>query len=230
MGFVFQDPVGSWNPARRISVQLLDGLRAAGATGDLRGLLLQQLEAVGIRRARERLDDYPHQFSGGMLQRAMIAGALALRPALLIADEPTSALDATVQAELLTLLDRLRHDAGSALVIVSHDLAVVRRVADHVLVLYGGHVVERGSTELTFSTPRHPYTRGLVDAIPGRRHPRQQPLPVMPAGEPSVSGCVFRSRCSYATEICTSIPRLRPVAGRDVACHLAEHIPVGEST
>ena len=114
MGFVFQDPAGSWNPARRISAQLLDGLRAARATGDMRQLLVEQFQAVGIRRAAERLDDYPHQFSGGMLQRAMIAGALALRPALLIADEPTSALDATVQVELLTLLDRLRHDAGAA--------------------------------------------------------------------------------------------------------------------
>ena len=112
MGFVFQDPAGSWNPSRRISAQLLDGLRAARATGDLRRTR-RAVPGGRDRRAQERLDDYPHQFSGGMLQRAMIAGALALRPALLIADEPTSALDATVQAELLALLDRLRHDAGA---------------------------------------------------------------------------------------------------------------------
>jgi oligopeptide/dipeptide ABC transporter ATP-binding protein len=224
MGFVFQDPVGSWNPARRISAQLIDGLRAAGADGDLRALLVAQFESVGIRRAAARLDDYPHQFSGGMLQRAMIAGALALRPALLLADEPTSALDATIQAELLALLDRRRQDAGAALVIVSHDLAVVRRVADEVLVLYGGRVVERGSTAATFDDPQHPYTRGLVAAIPGRRHPRRQPLPVMAAGPPATTGCAFRHRCDAADQTCVTVPTLRPVAGRDVACHHAERI------
>lgn len=225
MGFVFQDPVGSWNPTRRISAQLLDGLRAAGAGGDRRELLVEQFEAVGIRQPRMRLDNYPHQFSGGMLQRAMIAGALALRPALLIADEPTSALDATVQVELLALLDRLRTEAGSALVIVSHDLAVVRRVAEHVLVLYGGRVVERGPTARTFNDPRHPYTRGLVASVPTRRHVRQQPLPVMAAGSPSPRGCPFRHRCALADEVCLTVPPLRPVAGRDVACHHAEQMP-----
>jgi oligopeptide/dipeptide ABC transporter ATP-binding protein len=225
MGFVFQDPTGSWNPSRRISAQLLDGLRAARATGDLRRLLVEQFEAVGIRRAAQRLDDYPHQFSGGMLQRAMIAGALALRPALLIADEPTSALDATVQAELLDLLDRLRHDAGAALIIVSHDLAVVRRVADEVLVMYGGRVVERGATAVTFNHPQHPYTRGLVAAIPTRRHERKRPLPVMTAGRPAPDGCPFRFRCAFADDVCSVVPPLRAVAGRDVACHHAERIP-----
>jgi len=224
MGFVFQDPVGSWNPARRISAQLLDGLRAARAAGDLRELLVEQFESVGIRRARKRLDDYPHQFSGGMLQRAMIAGALALRPALLIADEPTSALDATVQAELLALLDRLRHEAGAALIIVSHDLAVVRRVADQVLVLYGSRVVERGSAVSTFDDPQHPYTRGLVAAVPSRHHPRKQPIPVMRPGPAAPTGCPFRHRCPAADDICTTVPPLRPVAGRDVACHHAERI------
>ena len=164
-------------PGSADQFQLLDGLRAARATGDLRQLLVEQFQAVGIRRAGERLDDYPHQFSGGMLQRAMIAGALALRPALLIADEPTSALDATVQAELLTLLDRLRHEAGAALIIVSHDLAVVRRVADEVLVLYGGRVVEHGATAVTFSRPQHPYTRGLVAAIPSGATGANKPSP-----------------------------------------------------
>jgi oligopeptide/dipeptide ABC transporter ATP-binding protein len=225
MGFVFQDPAGSWNPSRRISAQLLDGLRAARATGDLRHLLIEQFQAVGIRRASERLDDYPHQFSGGMLQRAMIAGALALRPALLIADEPTSALDATVQAELLALLDRLRHEADAALIIVSHDLAVVRRVADEVLVLYGGRVVERGATAVTFSDPQHPYTRGLVAAIPTKRHQRKQPLPVMTAGRSAAEGCPFRFRCAFADDVCTTVPPLRSVAGRDVACHHVERIP-----
>lgn len=224
MGFVFQDPVGSWNPARRISSQLLDGLRAARASGDLRELLVEQFEAVGIRRARQRLDDYPHHFSGGMLQRAMIAGALALRPALLIADEPTSALDATVQVELLALLDRLRHDAGAALIIVSHDLAVVRRVADEVLVLYGSRVVERGATAATFGDPQHPYTRGLVAAVPTRHRPRKQPIPVMRAGSIAPTGCPFRHRCPAADAVCATVPALRPFAGRDVACHHIERI------
>lgn len=224
MGFVFQDPVGSWNPARRISAQLLDGLRAAHAEGDLRELLVEQFEYVGIRRARQRLDDYPHQFSGGMLQRAMIAGALALRPALLVADEPTSALDATVQAELLGLLDRLRHEVDAALIIVSHDLGVVRRVAEQVLVLYGGRVVERGLTARTFDDPQHPYTRGLVAAVPTRRYPRKQAIPVMRPGPSAVTGCPFRHRCDAADELCETTPKLRPVEGRDVACHHAERI------
>jgi oligopeptide/dipeptide ABC transporter ATP-binding protein len=227
IGMIFQDPSGSWNPARRIGAQLMDGLRAAGYEGDGRARLITLLRRVGIERAEDRLDDYPHHFSGGMLQRAMIAGALATGPSLLVADEPTSALDTTVQAELLQLMDELRTQTGVGLLMISHDLGVVSRVADRTMVLYAGSVVEQGPTALLFEQPTHPYTWGLIASIPRFYGPRKVRLRTVGTGEVAASGCSYAPRCPLAIDRCrTEVPTLRSVEGRDVACHRAEEAPV----
>ena len=223
IGMVFQDPMGSWNPARRVGTQLLDGMRAAGLEQGARGRLIELFHRVGIERPEQRFDDYPHQFSGGMLQRAMIAGALSTHPALLVADEPTSALDTTVQAELLVLLDELRASTGVGLVMISHDLGVVSRVADRTVVLYAGRVVEQGPTSLLFEQAAHPYTLGLLASIPRFDAPRKVPLRTIKVGDIASRGCRFAPRCPLAVERCLDeIPVLRSVAGREVACHRAE--------
>lgn len=227
IGMVFQDPSGSWNPARRVGAQLLDGLRAAGFEGDGRERLVTLLRRVGIERPEQRLDDFPHQFSGGMLQRAMIAGALSTGPSLLVADEPTSALDTTVQAELLQLIDELRSQTGIGLVMISHDLGVVTRVADRTVVLYAGNIVEQGPTRRVFEQPTHPYTWGLIASIPRFDGPRKVHLRTVGTGEVAASGCRYAPRCPLAVDRCRDeVPALRQVDGREVACHRAEEAPL----
>ena len=226
IGMVFQDPTGSWNPARTVGAQLRDGLSAARFEGDQRAQLVEFLGRVGIERPAHRLEDYPHQFSGGMLQRAMIAGALSTSPSLLVADEPTSALDTTVQAELLTLLEELRESTGVGLLIISHDLGVVSRVADRTLVLYAGRVVEEGPTEDLFRAPIHPYTWGLLSSIPRFDAPRKVRLRTVGTGEIATSGCAYAPRCPLAVERCREeLPLPREVDGHLVACHRAEEAP-----
>jgi peptide/nickel transport system ATP-binding protein len=221
LAMVFQDPTASWNPTRTISTQLLDGLRGE-ARAARRTKLAEYMRRVGIQNPEERLDDHPHHFSGGMLQRAMLAGVLAHGPTLLVADEPTSALDSTVQAELLSLIAQLRVEEGLTLLIISHDLGVVARVASETIVLYGGRVMEHGPTRRILREPLHPYTRDLLAATPRLRGRRKVPLVVGRAGEIARGGCPYRNRCVFAIERCaTEQPALRPIDGVDVACHRA---------
>jgi oligopeptide/dipeptide ABC transporter ATP-binding protein len=226
VAMVFQDPAGSWNPTRTIGAQLRDGLRAHGLDEDGRGRLLELLARVGLDDAERRLADYPHRFSGGMLQRAMIAGALASRPSLLIADEPTSALDSTVQAELLELLTELGAEAGLALLVISHDLGVVARIAARTVVLYAGKPVETAPTRTLFAGARHPYTVGLLTSIPRLHDPRKAALAAMRPGPVAPAGCPFAPRCPLAVERCAAEePLPRDVGGSTVACHRAEEVP-----
>jgi oligopeptide/dipeptide ABC transporter ATP-binding protein len=225
IAMVFQDPMASWNPTRTIAAQLLDGLTGA-ARRRRRERLVETMRRVGIADPERRLDDYPHHFSGGMLQRAMLAGGVAHGPALLIADEPTSALDTTVQAELLALIDQLRAEEDLALLLISHDLGVVARMAAETVVLYAGWIVERGPTAILLRRPQHPYTIDLLAAIPRLRGPRKVPLRVGRVGDAARSGCAYAHRCTFATEICRlERPPLRLLLGVEVACH---HAPVSD--
>jgi oligopeptide/dipeptide ABC transporter ATP-binding protein len=226
LAMVFQDPTANWNPTRSIAAQLLDGLRGRERK-ERRARLVEYMRRVGITDAEHRLDDYPHDYSGGMLQRAMLAGGLAHNPTMLIADEPTSALDTTVQAELLALIDQIRAEEGLTLLLISHDLGVVARMAAETLVLYSGRVVERGPTATILRSPQHPYTRDLLAATPRLHGPRKVPLRVGRVGEAARGGCAYANRCAFAIDHCRSeSPLLRPLAGVDVACHRA---PVAEA-
>lgn len=182
IGMVFQDPSASWNPTRTIAAQLLSGKRRKRAT--MLDRLLQLCNRVGIRNADRRVHSYPHQLSGGMLQRFMIAGALLHDPVLLVADEPTSALDTSVQAELLDLLDELRQERDLGMLLVSHDLGVVARMAQEVVVLFRGDVVEQGPVEQVVGAPRHPYTRSLLASTIGMHSTRKTRLKVDRAWSP----------------------------------------------
>ena len=218
---VFQDPRASWNPARTIEAQLLDGLRGERRRA-ARERLVAHMQRIGIDHPDERLRDYPHHFSGGMLQRAMLAGVLVHEPRMLIADEPTSALDTTVQAELLALIAQLRAEQGLSLLLISHDLGVVARMASEIVVLYAGRIVERGSTASVLGAPQHPYTRDLLAASPRLHGPRKVPLQVGRPGGPHPTGCPYAGRCRFATERCPNdTPALRRVGEADVACHYA---------
>ena len=197
--------------------------------GQARARALEVLEEVGIPQAARRLDDYPHQFSGGMRQRVMIAMALINDPDLLIADEPTTALDVTTQAQILTLMKRLQEEFGSAIIIITHDLGVVAETADDVLVMYGARVVEHASVEELFNRPQHPYTWGLIGSLP-RLDIDVERLIQIPGQPPSLlrppRGCRFHPRCSYVMEVCkTTVPELLPTQREPdhlQACHLDE--------
>jgi peptide/nickel transport system ATP-binding protein len=190
---------------------------------------VELLKLVGIPEPASRVDAYPHEFSGGMRQRAMIAMALANEPKLLIADEPTTALDVTVQAQILALMERLQNELGMAIVIITHDMGVVAEMADDIAVMYAGRIVETASAELVFSGPEHPYTWGLLRSIPALDRPREQDLVPIPGTPPSLikppSGCHFHPRCAYAQPDHARIdPGLEPVADEQthfVACLLA---------
>jgi oligopeptide/dipeptide ABC transporter ATP-binding protein len=190
-----------------------------------RARAIDLLRLVGIPQAASRVDDYPHQFSGGMRQRAMIAMALALNPDLIIADEPTTALDATVQAQVIELLDRLQSEFESALIIITHDMGVIAEMADEVLVMYAGKVVERADRRTLFYSPHHPYTAGLLESIPGSTGAgeRLRPIPGQPPSLIAVpSGCAFHPRCRFVMDRCLAeVPPLVEVAaGHPSACFL----------
>jgi len=226
VGMIFQDPMTSLNPVLTIGRQLRETFETHLGLGKRESLdrSTELLEQVGIPQPRARLKDYPHQFSGGMRQRAMIAMALACRPRLLIADEPTTALDVTIQAQILDLMRGLVAEYDTALILITHDLGVVAGMCERVAVMYGGLLVETGATDQIFERPRHPYTLGLLNSIPRldeRRRQRLQPIEGAPphlAAPPSA--CPFAPRCGSRVEQSTrSVPRLAEVEpGHHVAC------------
>ncbi len=214
IGMVFQDPMTSFNPVYRLGAQIVEAIRAHRDVSkrEARERAIELLDSVGIADASRRVDDYPHEFSGGMRQRAMIAMALALEPDVLIADEPTTALDVTVQAQILALLERLNEERGLATILITHDLGVVAEVADRVLVMYAGRVVEQGTLEEIFYDPQHPYTWGLLGSLTRIDRPRPERLPQIAGAPPSLldlpQGCSFRPRCPHAFGRCTELPGL----------------------
>jgi oligopeptide transport system ATP-binding protein len=226
LGMVFQDPMTSLHPMLSVGTQLTEHVRLHLGLGrkEAAARALELLHEVRIPDPGSALRAFPHQFSGGMRQRIAIAVALACRPRLLIADEPTTALDVTVQAGIIRLLDRLRREAGLAIVLITHDLGVLSAIADRVAVFYAGRIVEAGGRADVLSSPRHPYMRGLLDALP---HPEAAatPLVAIPGAPPSPrqipTGCAFHPRCRYAEAISREVvPPLVPVDGRLLACHV----------
>ncbi|MBS1878178.1 MAG: ABC transporter ATP-binding protein [Actinobacteria bacterium] len=214
VAMIFQDPMTSFNPVYRIGRQIGEAMRAHTnvSKGEARTRAIELFEAVGIPDAARRVDDYPHEFSGGMRQRAMIAMALALEPDLLIADEPTTALDVTIQAQILRLLEELNRKRNLATILITHDLGVVAEVADRVLVMYAGRVVEQGSLDDIFYDPQHPYTWGLLGSLTRLDQPRPERLPQIKGSPPSLldlpQGCPFRPRCPHEFAKCSELPRL----------------------
>lgn len=220
---IFQEPMTAMNPVMPVGKQIAEVLQIHERMG-LRAAFdraVELLEAVGIPAPRQRAADYPHQLSGGMRQRAMIAMALACKPRLLVADEPTTALDVTIQAQILDLIQELQDDSGMAVQFITHNLAVVSELAHHILVMYAGRGVEYAPSEVLFDNPLHPYTRGLIETLPdpdrkvARLHVIQGSLRVQPK-----SGCRFATRCPLASDECRlAEPELREVApGHHVAC------------
>jgi peptide/nickel transport system ATP-binding protein len=231
ISMIFQDPMTSLNPVHTIGKQLVEAvlLHRDVTKRVARARALELLRAVGIPRAESRIDDYPHQFSGGMRQRVMIAMALINDPDLLIADEPTTALDVTTQAQILNLMKRLQDDFGSAIIMVTHDLGVIAEVADDVFVMYAANVVEQAEVHDLFNRPQHPYTWGLMGSLP-RLDADVERLTQIPGQPPSLlrppPGCRFHPRCPYVMEVCkTTVPRLVPTQkdpDHRQACHLDE--------
>ncbi|MFC3677402.1 ABC transporter ATP-binding protein [Ferrovibrio xuzhouensis] len=225
LAMIFQEPMTSLNPAFTIGDQIMEGLIRHKKLNreQARQAAIAMLRQVRIPAPEQRVDDYPHQLSGGMRQRAMIAMALACGPELLIADEPTTALDVTVQAQILDLLRDLQRDTGAAILLISHDLGVIAEMADHVAVMYAGRVVEQASVDALFDAPQHPYTIGLLGSIP-RLDQDQERLAVIEGSVPDPArpppGCRFEPRCPFADEQCRAAqPDLRDVLpGHAVAC------------
>lgn len=236
MSMIFQDPLSSLHPFYTVGQQIDEAFMVANKVSkkEAKERTIEMLNKVGIPNAKERYSEYPHQFSGGMRQRAMIAMALVCHPQLLIADEPTTALDVTVQAQILELIMELHKEFNSAVILITHDLGVVAETCDKVVVMYGGQCVEKGTVEDIFYRPQMPYTWGLLGSMPRMDRMRMERLKPIPGSIPSLidvpAGCVFSNRCPYAKTVegdkCFSVhPELLPVdgePGHEVRCHIPE--------
>jgi peptide/nickel transport system ATP-binding protein len=232
MAMIFQDPLSSLHPYYTVGYQIAEAYLIHNKVSKkaAKGHAVDLLNRVGIPNPQTRVDDYPHQFSGGMRQRAMIAMALSCNPELLIADEPTTALDVTVQAQILDLIADLQQEFGSAVIMITHDLGVVAELADDILVMYAGRMAEYGTSEDIFDRPGHPYAWGLLASMPRMNRARLERLMPIPGTPPSLinvpSGCPFHPRCAYAAQTdgrsVNEVPPLRAVGpGHEVACHLS---------
>jgi peptide/nickel transport system ATP-binding protein len=225
IAMIFQDPMTSLNPVVRVGDQIVEQIQEHEGVPDqqARERTVELLERVGIPRARERVDNYPFEFSGGMRQRVMIALALSCNPSILIADEPTTALDVTIQAQILERIRELREETGAAVILVTHDLGVVADIADRIAVMYAGRIVEQGSLDQIFYDPQHPYTWGLLGSITRVDKPRPERLPAIAGLPPSLAnrpeGCHFRPRCPHEFLECTNVPPLQARVG-DHPAHL----------
>jgi peptide/nickel transport system ATP-binding protein/oligopeptide transport system ATP-binding protein len=214
IAMIFQDPMTSLNPVMKIGAQIMEQIQEHEGVPDAqaRERVIELLERVGIPRAKDRVDSYPFEFSGGMRQRVMIALALSCNPSILIADEPTTALDVTIQAQILERIRELREQTGAAVILVTHDLGVVADVADRIAVMYAGRIVEQGTLDEIFYDPQHPYTWGLLGSITRVDRPRPERLPAIAGLPPSLAarpeGCHFRPRCPHEFAQCTQVPPL----------------------
>jgi len=237
LGIVFQDALAALNPVYTIGTQLGEAFRIhrGASKKQAKAEAIELMRRVGIPEPETRVNSYPHQFSGGMRQRILIAMAVALSPKLLIADEPTTALDVTVQAQIMQLLRNLRSEEQMAVALITHDLAVVAEEADDVCVMYAGNVVEQGSVDTVFAQPTHPYTQGLLSSVPTDAQ-RGEGLSSIPGSPPELSkipaGCVYQDRCPLASAICREQrPVLRETGpGQRSACHFAEQVSTMQST
>ena len=231
MSMIFQDPLSALNPVHRVGDQIVEMLHAHQpkmSDKDAAKRAVELLDVVGIPQAAERAHQYPHEFSGGMRQRVVIAIAIANNPKVLIADEPTTALDVTVQAQILEVIERVQKTFGTAVVLITHDLGVIARVADRVNVMYAGRNIEKGGIDSLFDHPSHPYTRGLLASLPHEGAERLTPITGFP---PNMlmppPGCGFAPRCSHATDAClASLPSLRTFGDLETACIRAEELVV----
>jgi oligopeptide/dipeptide ABC transporter ATP-binding protein len=235
LAMIFQDPMTSLNPVFRIGDQIREAIQAHDSTvedGAARNRSIELLQIVGVPHAEDRYDQYPHEFSGGMRQRAMIAMAIANSPSVLIADEPTTALDVTIQAQILEVLKAAQKETQAATILITHDLGLIAEMADRVVVMYAGGVVETGDVQSIFHEPRHPYTVGLMNSLPGLSSEERwlRPIPGQPPSLINIpSGCPFHPRCflSRRRERCfVEVPALRPMGSREhlSACHFGEEL------